>query len=206
MREWFVSKYIKSYKNRPDLLFFLLVVFIIVLFAGSEAFAVADVTLAWDPPDTWQPDGYKIYCKAGFSPSKSSYDRQIVIPRDNLADPDNPQYTVDNVSESETTFFAATAYEPDGDESGFSNVIHYTGSEVNQAPTASFTASPISGDLPLAVTFDASASTDPDGTIVSYSWDFGDGAAASGVTINHTFTWAGTYTVTLTVTDDGMPK
>ncbi len=69
------------------------------------------------------------------------------------------------------------------------------------APHASFTASPTTGNAPLAVTFDASGSSD-DGTITSYVWDFGDGANGSGVTTNHTYALHGTYTVTLTVTDD----
>ncbi len=72
----------------------------------------------------------------------------------------------------------------------------------NQLPVARFTASPTSGNLPLSVAFDASASSDGDGTIVSYAWDFGDGALGSGVTANHTYTNAGEYAVTLSVTDD----
>ena len=49
----------------------------------------------------------------------------------------------------------------------------------NLAPTAAFTATPASGITPLTVSFDASASEDVDGTIVSYIWDFGDGQTAS---------------------------
>ncbi len=69
------------------------------------------------------------------------------------------------------------------------------------APTASFTADPTSGVYPLDVSFDASASADSDGTIVSYAWDFGDMTNGSGATTTHTYTAKGTYTVTLTVTD-----
>jgi PKD repeat protein len=72
----------------------------------------------------------------------------------------------------------------------------------NRAPVASFTATPGSGDVPLAVSFDASASFDPDGDAVTYAWDFGDGATGSGVTAGHTFTQVGSYAVRLTV-DDG---
>jgi len=72
----------------------------------------------------------------------------------------------------------------------------------NQSPTASFTANPTSGVVPLAVSFNASNSSDSDGTIVSYAWDFKDGAIGTGQTINHTFISAGSYNVELTITDN----
>ena len=68
----------------------------------------------------------------------------------------------------------------------------------NLPPTAALTAS--CTQLDCAV--DASGSSDPDGTITSFGWDFGDGATASGATAMHAYATAGTYTVTLTVTDD----
>jgi PKD repeat protein len=54
------------------------------------------------------------------------------------------------------------------------------------------------------VLLDASASTDPDGnaTIVSYAWNFGDGAVGTGAFVNHSYPNPGTYSVALTVTDD----
>ncbi|WP_237062021.1 PKD domain-containing protein [Microbulbifer zhoushanensis] len=68
----------------------------------------------------------------------------------------------------------------------------------NQAPVASG-----SGNCDgLGCSFDGSASTDADGSIASYAWDFGDGSNGSGVTPSHTYAVSGTYTVTLTVTDD----
>jgi subtilisin family serine protease len=68
----------------------------------------------------------------------------------------------------------------------------------NVPPTAVFTAS--CSDLLCA--FNASTSSDSDGSILGYDWAFGDGGAATGVTATRAYSTAGTYTVTLTVTDD----
>ena len=78
------------------------------------------------------------------------------------------------------------------------NYLGGGGTPSNNPPTASFTRT----CTDLACSFDASASSDSDGTIVSYAWNFGDGSAASGATASHTFAASGSYTVTLTVTDD----
>jgi DNA/RNA endonuclease G (NUC1) len=56
-----------------------------------------------------------------------------------------------------------------------------------------------------SATFNASGSLDPNGTVVSYAWDFGDGSTGSGVSVSHTFIQDGAFTVRLTVTDnDGL--
>ncbi|RFA13010.1 cell surface protein [Subtercola boreus] len=78
---------------------------------------------------------------------------------------------------------------------------HYslgTTGAVNQAPTASFS----QATADLAATFDGTGSADPDGTVASYAWDFGDSQSATGATTSHTYAAAGTYTVSLTVTDN----
>ena len=76
------------------------------------------------------------------------------------------------------------------------------GGQANLRPTANFTADASVGEAPLAVQFDASASVDPDGSIVSYAWEFGDGNTGSGQTTTHTYSVPGPYTPRLTVTDD----
>jgi parallel beta-helix repeat protein len=80
---------------------------------------------------------------------------------------------------------------------------------VNQPPSAALSVNPTSGPAPLAVTADASGSSDPEGQpIASYRFDFGDGVVVgpqAGMTATHTYTAAGSYTVTVTVTDaDGL--
>jgi PKD repeat protein len=68
----------------------------------------------------------------------------------------------------------------------------------NKAPTAAATAS---CDV-FVCSFDATGSVDPDGQIASYAWDFGDGSSGTGVTASHTYPRSGSFTATLTVTDD----
>jgi len=71
----------------------------------------------------------------------------------------------------------------------------------NTPPVASFTWTPSIPKVGETVTFDASASTSGGVTILSYEWGFGDGEHATEKTVTHTYTTAGTYTVTLNVTD-----
>ncbi len=68
-------------------------------------------------------------------------------------------------------------------------------------PRADFSATPLFDYPPLHVTFDASASSSPNGAVVSYDWDFGDGGTGTGVTTTHTYTSKGVYAVTLLITD-----
>lgn len=69
-------------------------------------------------------------------------------------------------------------------------------------PVAVIVPSVLGGPVPLPVRFDGSGSHDPDGTIVSWSWDFGDGSTGSGPIVDHTFTTAGWVYVKLSVTDN----
>jgi PKD repeat protein len=71
----------------------------------------------------------------------------------------------------------------------------------NVAPTAAIAAPTITG---RTVSVSGTGSTDSDGTITGYQWNFGDGTTASGPTASRTYAADGTYTVTLTVTDDDL--
>ncbi len=72
----------------------------------------------------------------------------------------------------------------------------------NQPPTAVASATPDNGVAPLEVSFSSAGSTDADGSIQSYSWVFGDGGSATDANPSHSYTSPGSYTATLTVTDD----
>ena len=76
------------------------------------------------------------------------------------------------------------------------------GIPANIPPVAEISSSAMA-DTPFGVQFDAGKSSDDDGSIVSYAWDFGDGTTASGKNSDHLYTGYGNYVVTLEVTDNG---
>ena len=86
----------------------------------------------------------------------------------------------------------------DAEQSTDSTLVTVTVDRFNDSPVASFTFS-CTG---LTCDFDGSGSSDIDGSIISYNWDFGDTNGGSGITPDHSYAAAGTYTVRLTVTDN----
>jgi len=84
---------------------------------------------------------------------------------------------------------------------GYGVDLTATAVEENVPPTAVITAS-ATAKVNEAASFAANGSTDVDGTIVSYQWNFGDGATSTEMNPQHTFAAEGQFTVTLTVTDD----
>ncbi len=109
-----------------------------------------------------------------------------------------------------SNFAAIESIDSDGD--GFSNITEITALTfpgnandfpvaTNQPPTADPNG-PYNGTVGSPVSFDGSGSSDPDGTIASYNWDFGDGATATGVNPSHIYNSDGSFTVSLTVTDN----
>jgi len=72
----------------------------------------------------------------------------------------------------------------------------------NHSPVARVIATPGEGPAPLAVDFDGSTSSDSDGTVESWEWDFGDGQTATGQAASHTYADPGSYSARLAVTDN----
>jgi len=88
------------------------------------------------------------------------------------------------------------------DDDGATATANATKTILNQAPTASFTESAETEYTNEIIYFNASASHDPDGSIISYYWNFGDGTNTTGVNVQHSYAENGSYLVTLTVTDN----
>jgi PKD repeat protein len=78
-----------------------------------------------------------------------------------------------------------------------------TVNNVNHAPTAN-AGGPYTGVIGIPVSMDGSASSDPDGDALTYSWDFGDTGTGTGATTSHTYAAPGVYPVTLTVSDGSL--
>ncbi len=93
-----------------------------------------------------------------------------------------------------------TVFDKDGAQASATTQV--TIGSVNQPPLAVISG-PNSGKVGENLSFSGSASTDSDGSITNYAWNFGDGATANGVNASHSYSQPGTYRVTLTVVDNG---
>jgi len=87
------------------------------------------------------------------------------------------------------------------DQKSFSITVN----NVNRAPVAS-AGGPYTGTVGVPVSFNGSGSSDPDGDALTYAWDFGDLSTGTGSNPTHAYATTGTFTVSLTVTDNGSPN
>lgn len=151
------------------------------------AATAGSVSLMWDPNTEGDLGGYKVH----VGTASRTYSQDIDVGH-------VTSFTVSNLADGQTYFFAVTAYDVMANESGFSSEVStMISSTVNSPPHASFTNS--CSDLVCSF---ADTSTDTDGTLVAWHWSFGEGSSATGQSISHTYAEAGTYAVTLTVTDE----
>lgn len=87
-------------------------------------------------------------------------------------------------------------------EDSSSLIINPRPTPENEPPTAN-AGGPYVAHVHTSILFNASKSSDPDGDdIISYVWDFGDGANGNGMTVEHSYNLSGNYTVKLTISDD----
>jgi PKD repeat protein len=159
--------------------------FLTLLFAASLASA-GSVNLAWDAVTSASLAGYKIH----YGSAAGSYTATIDVGN-------RTSYTVPNLTDGATYYFAVSAYDSARGESPYSNDVSVT--LAPGAPVAAFSASTTTGVAPLALNFINSST----GNVTSYKWTFGDGTTSTAQSPAHTYSAAGTYTVSLTATGPG---
>jgi len=153
--------------------------------AGPPVEGTAGVAVSFDGSNSSDADGTVVQYDWDYGDTNTDID----------AGP-NPTHTY-AVPDSYTVTLTVT------DNDGLTG-IDTTQAAIDQAnsPPTSDAGGPYSGVVDAPVLFNASASSDPDGSIVQYDWDFDDGGTGSGLFVTHTYTVPGAYTARLTVTDD----
>ncbi len=167
--------------------------------SGAKATASKTVTITVDQPPTASFTSTAADLTASFDGSGSSDpDGTVASYAWNFGD-----NSTDNGPTPKHSYVAAGTYSVTltvADDQGATDTVtkSVTVAKSNVAPTASFS----STSVDLKASFDGSGSSDPDGTVASYAWDFGDNATGTGQTTSHTYAAAGSYSVKLTVTDN----
>jgi len=151
--------------------------------AGGPYFAVVNVSITFDGSESSDIDGYIVSYNWDFGEEYGHFGQGITVPHTYTA---IGNYTV-------------TLTVTDNRGAIDTNVTTVTVS-LNTPPIAD-AGGPYSAVVNSKITFDGSGSSDIDGTISNYSWDFGDGKSGTGISPSHTYTSPGKYTVTLSVTD-----
>jgi len=165
--------------------FTLLVTLVLV---AVRAFA-GQATLAWDPSTDPAVTGYSVH----YGLASRSYTTKLDVGN-------RTTYTVPNLQEGKTYYYAVSARDAAGNQSAFSNEANST--VPYAVPSANFRASTTSGLAPLVVGF-SSAIT---GTVSIYSWNFGDGTTSNLQNPTHSYAAGGPYSVSLTVSGPGGSK
>lgn len=162
------------------ILYFEIAVFALFCAVAADALA-ADVTLAWNPNPESNLAGYRLH----YGTTNGSYSVHIDV--QNVT-----RYTVTGLTAGQIYYFAATAYNTSGHESGYSSSVSYTAPAVNGAP---FIPAPPSGPasalVNTAVTF-STLTTDPNGDSLQYRYDWGGGVLSAWGAASQSRSWAAT--------------
>ena len=166
-----------------------------LIFFSAEPGCAINATLQWSATGETDLAGYRVFCREEgeyYNYTNPSWEGTKTI------------CTIYGLDENKAYYFVARAFDTEGLESRNSNEVYLEAATTpyNKIPIADADPNLTSGIVPFTVTFDGSGSYDPDGVIVSYDWDFGDGATDMGESVSHTFMDTGRYTVTLTVADN----
>ena len=201
----------------------LLLAVCLILYPSLLWATLRTVTISWTLPETINVQGYKVYYADNSAMTNKTWHSDCSNPTENPTNTFTITCNNLDLTDNHTYYFTIVAQLTDNSETTSSpkdaTYVASTPTEMtpvqdfkivipgeNIAPTAAISASPTTGTAPLAVSFDASKSSDTDGNVVSYSWNFGDGTPTITTTTpntTHTFTSEGSYLISLTVTDDG---
>ena len=157
---------------------FTFIICALTLYPQPSVYA-ADVTLAWTSNTEGDLAGYYIYYKTGTSGEPYNGtgvvegSSPIMIPLGAFVDRANPEYTLHNLSDTETSYLVLTAYDSEGNASGFSNEVFY---QPSTAPTLSS----------LSISGDSSVNEDSSANYVATA-TFSD---ASTQTVSSSATWS----------------
>lgn len=162
---------------------------------SDVTYGVYPLTVQFDGTDSYDPDGFITSYSWDFGTG------------DNSNEP-SPQYTFNDPGEYVVILMVTDDNDPPAGDSD--QLTIYVQSTLNQPPVADIWANPTTGKKPLKVMFNAKFSSDPDGNITAYHWNFGDpdvpgGGESTDKIASHTYNSSGLFTVTLTVWDDGVP-
>ncbi len=160
----------------------------LIVVAGVSVDALAgQAALTWNPNTESDLAGYKLH----YGTANANYTVHLDV--HNVT-----SYTVTGLTDGQTYYFAATAYDSSGCESGYSNQVSYTvPTTANGAPsTPAIPTGPSSAAVNAAATFSTSA-TDPNNDTLTYRYDWGGGVIGSwgAASQSHTWTAAGPYSV-----------
>jgi hypothetical protein len=160
----------------------------VILFAAVAQ--AAQVTLAWNPNTETNLAGYKL----NYGTASGSFSTVVDVGKVTT-------YTIANLADGKTYYFAATAYNTSGGSSGYSNQVTYTTpatTPTNGSPTTpSAPSGPTSAAVAATCSYSTSA-TDPNGNPIVYQFNWGDGSVSPWGAASQTHAWtaAGTYYVT----------
>ncbi len=159
--------------------------------AGGPYTGIEDAEVTFDGSESSDPDGDPLTYTWYFGDGTQS---TVTTPTTTHT------YTAGQAGIEEV--YTVTLIVNDGKVDSASSTTTATITGVNDAPVAD-AGGPYSGIVNEAIAFDGSGSSDEEGAIASYTWDFGDGTVetVTTATTTHTYTATGTYSVTLTVTD-----
>ena len=183
-----------SKKLSKNLVFFsaLLIALLISVWARAE-----QVTLAWDANTETDLAGYRVH----YGTASGSYTTSVDVHKVTTS-------SIGTLTAGQTYYFAVTAYDASGNESGYSNQVSYSVAAANGAPLTPATPTGASGALVNASIAFSTSATDPNNDSLQYRYDWGTGVISDWGAASQSYSWsaAGSYTVKAQARDSHLAE